>query len=287
MKKYLLFGLLSLAFLIIIFFYQCIKFYDGKLHLVFCDVGQGDAIFIRTPGGLNMLVDGGPDDSVLNCLSKHIPFWDRHISVVILTHPHADHLNGLYQVLQQYTLSTFVTERLANDTAQYRELMSDIDKKKITKRFVVGGDMFAAHEVSFNFIGPTEAFLTATSPNGKIGEKKEFSSLETVVKYKNFSALLTGDSQVDELREGLQTFNTAHISLLQVPHHGSASGLDPQVLRTIQPALAVISVGLHNRYNHPSPFTVGFLDELGIKTLRTDRHGEVEIVSDGLKWRIL
>src|SRR3990170_7268003 len=88
----------SFFVLVGILVYQYAKFNDGKVHIVFCDVGQGDAIFLRTPKGADILVDGGPNESVLACLSGHMPFWDRDLELVILTHPHADHLNGLISV---------------------------------------------------------------------------------------------------------------------------------------------------------------------------------------------
>ena len=87
--------------------YQNITYNDKKLHVVICDVGQGDAIFIRTPSGSDILIDGGPDDSVLACLGKHMPFWDRTLEIMILTHPHADHLTGLIDVSKSYSVSAW------------------------------------------------------------------------------------------------------------------------------------------------------------------------------------
>ena len=91
MKKFLLListALIILSFLILFAF---LNYKDDKLHVVFCDVGQGDAIFIRTPRQADILIDGGPDDKVLECLSRHMPFWDRSLDLVIMTHPDADH----------------------------------------------------------------------------------------------------------------------------------------------------------------------------------------------------
>ena len=109
MKRYLSLVLLSLFFLGGIFFYQSAKINDGKLHLIVCDVGQGDAIYLKTPSGKDILVDGGPNDSVLNCLNNNMPFWDRTLDLVVLTHPDADHISGLVSVLERYTVLHFVT----------------------------------------------------------------------------------------------------------------------------------------------------------------------------------
>ncbi len=85
---------------------------DGKLHLVFCDVGQGDAIYIKTPKGSDILVDGGPNEKVLDCLGRHLPFYDRDIELVVLTHPHADHFTGLISVLERYSVKKIVLENI-------------------------------------------------------------------------------------------------------------------------------------------------------------------------------
>src|SRR3990167_8207809 len=94
--------LLSIFF---VFVYQKIKFEDGKTHIIFCSVGQGDGILIRTPSGLDIVEDGGPDDSILSCLSRHMPFWDRTIEIIILTHPDSDHISGLIDVVDRYRIT--------------------------------------------------------------------------------------------------------------------------------------------------------------------------------------
>mgnify|MGYP001618356405 CR=1 FL=1 len=116
MRSKLLFSLISGVLLLIFAIYQFISFSDKKLHIVFCSVGQGDAILIRTPEGSDILVDGGPDESVSNCLSRHMPLWDRTIEVVYLTHPDADHLTGLIQVIKTYNVKYFGTSDAPKET---------------------------------------------------------------------------------------------------------------------------------------------------------------------------
>src|SRR3989344_728069 len=94
---YLISGIITGSILIFSFFGS---FPDGKLHIVFCDVGQGDAAYVRFPDGQDMVVDGGPNDNVLGCLGKYMPFWDRHIDLVMLSNPQKDHLQGLISVLE-------------------------------------------------------------------------------------------------------------------------------------------------------------------------------------------
>lgn len=282
MKTIIIFLLLMVLSTAGLFWYQYVKFHDGKLHVVFCDVGQGDAILIRTPEGNTLLYDGGPDQKVLSCLQEHMPFWDRSIELMLLSHPHADHLIGLTSVLKRYTVLSFDTERLKNETAMYTGLLDLLRKQKAKTRFVLRGDSYTTSDgVVLCVLSPSREYLEETSPGGLIGERKEFASLIIKLSYKDFDVLLTGDSQKEAfLRE---EFAAGSVEVLQVPHHGSRTGLDRQVLHLLRPTLAVISVG-ENNYGHPSTEIVKILSEEDIKILRTDRNGNIEIVSDGNKW---
>lgn len=269
-----------------IFFYEQARFFDGKFHLVFCDVGQGDAIFLRTPSGVDILVDGGPNDSVLSCLSRHMPFWDRTIELALLTHPHADHFTGLIDVFNRYTVLSFHTEKLANKTAGFRHFSEELKAGKIKSRFVSTGDTFRTKDgVVLRVLSPSQAFLSATAPGGNIEESGEFASLVLIVSFGTFNVLLSGDSQIDGLGEALGG-KLPPIEVFQVPHHGSKNGLNETLLEAIRPRVAVISVGKNNRYGHPSNEIVKILRDEDIKILRTDRDGEIEVVSDGEKWHV-
>ncbi len=287
MKKIFLIPIIIFVSLGSILLFQFISLAEGKLHIVFCNVGQGDAIFIKTPDNLDILVDGGPNDSVLSCLGNNMPFWDKRLELVILTHPHADHLNGLISVAKNYEIVQFATEKLKNKTQGFLYLMDLIKKQSINIRYIYAGDKFRFKDgLVLEIVGPTKEFLQLTSPQGFIGESGEFASVETLVKYKNFLALLTGDSQASELKEAIQSFDSAwDIAILQVPHHGSKTGLNSEVLDILMPKLAVISVGAKNKYNHPNPLILQLLKDKGIKTLRTDKNGEVEVTSDGNVWK--
>lgn len=288
MKKIFLVGSLLLFLLGCILIYQNITYNDKKLHIVFCDVGQGDAIFIRTPNGSDILIDGGPDDSVLSCLGKHMPLWDRDLELVILTHPHGDHFTGFFSVLKAYKVKAFATENLDNKTLGFGELMKVIKNQGIPSRFVLAGDRFILKDgITFEIVGPTQKFLDQTSPGGTIGESNEFGSVLTKIVYGKFAALLTGDSQVSELEQtiGNELNMTSSLSVLQIPHHGSRFGLNQEILDVLSPSLAVISVG-KNSYGHPTRFMLDLLKSANIKTLRTDQNGEVEIISDGNVFKI-
>lgn len=281
MKKYIIYLSLSLIFLLGIFLYQGLSFKDENLHLVVCDVGQGDAIYIKTPSGKDVLVDGGGNDKVLDCLTKHMPFWDRTIELMILTHPDADHVTGLVPVLQRYTVLHFVTSKTSKETGIYKKFMQVLEIEGLTPRYVFLNDKIDFEDGMISDIyWPTEASLNEFRSPSDINEL----SVIQVLTYGNFKALLTGDAGV-RVQDKLVT-SLSGIDVLKVPHHGSKTGMSDYYLSMLKPSLAIISVGKSNRYGHPTSFALDLLSKYGIKTLRTDRDGEVEIVSNGKNyWR--
>lgn len=278
MKKFILTAL-ALIFLLFGFsIYQYFKFNDGKMHLVFCNVGQGDGIFTRTASGKDIIVDSGPDDSILSCLSSHMPFWDRTIELSFLTHPHEDHMRGFISIFSRYKVLNFATEKLSNDTVLYREVIKKVQNSNLKVQSLYAGDKFRISDGTIiKVVGPTKEFLEKTSPGGRIGESKEFGSLELLVSFGRFNALLTGDSQIEELNEALPFLSK--VDVFQIPHHGSKYGTDSNFLSLISPKLAVISVG-KNKYGHPAASVLKILNDLKVNYLRTDSHGDIEIIVD-------
>jgi len=277
--------LLSVLLLGSIAGYQRHHFYDGKLHVIFCSVGQGDAILIQSPDHKYLMVDSGPDRTVLDCLARHMPFWQRQINLMILTHPHADHFFGLFYLLKQYQIEEFATEALRNDTSSFTEVMRLLSSKKVPQRYVLNGDNWWVGQVRLEVMYPTQEYLDNASPNGLIGETKELASVMTNISYGNFDILLTGDSQTEAMKQAL-AYLPGEIDVLQSPHHGSQTGVDAEVVAAIHPQLAVISVGAHNRYGHPHKKVLQIYQDQNIPVLRTDQHGDIEIVSDGNGWEV-
>lgn len=262
--------------LAMVFFYQLIKFSDNKLHVVICDVGQGDAIFIRTPSGDDLLVDGGPDDSVLSCLSSHMPFWDRSLEEVFLTHPDADHITGLVSILKSYQVKQINRESKENPTLIDKEFENEVKAEQVPVRMVETGDDFTfADGVSIHILWPSHSMsLTADGPT----PSNNYSIIDEL-KYKSFSLLLTGDIDTADLDSVAP--QVGHISVLKMPHHGSKTGSDATTFQYIHPDLAVISVGKDNSYGLPSPSVLDLLKQDHIPYLRTDQGGDINIISDG------
>jgi competence protein ComEC len=284
--KYLLLSLASLFLLAGIFFYQNARFNDGKLHVIVCDVGQGDGILIRTPNGSDILVDGGPDDSILNCLSSHLPFWDRTIELMVLTHPHTDHAAGLVDVLKRYTVLHFVTEKVLGSTATYKRLGDALAAQKLTAKYAFAGDRIDfADKTQLLTLWPTHKWLDSsqlqTADNQSDSQSLDLNGfcLIQLLSYGNFKVLLTGDA--GSMVEDKIAAEVGKIDILKVPHHGSKTGMNDYFLSQINPAIAIISVGANNRYSHPAKTALDLLNLHSTKTFRTDKNGTVEVVSDG------
>jgi competence protein ComEC len=281
MKSKILLVVLLLLAVFSLFLYEILAFYDGRLHLVFCDVGQGDAIFIRTPQGVDILVDGGPDERVLGCLEKHMPFWDRQIELVFLSHPHLDHFGGLIPVLRRYKIASFNTEGVSSDSQSFRMLSSLLSKKKVSQRNLVAGDRFVVgNELVISVLWPSREYLQGlpqSSDTASSLDKNSF-SLVQLIKFKNHTILLTGDIQSDILNNSLRQLSNTSIEVLKIPHHGSKTGVDEDTFNIAKPGFAVISVGKKNRYGHPAPDVLSLLSKFHIPYKRTDFDGEVEIV---------
>jgi competence protein ComEC len=282
MLKYFSLIFTSIFLLVGVCFYQNAKLNDGKLHIIVCDVGQGDGILIRTPDGSDILVDGGPDDSILNCLSSHLPFWDRTIELMVLTHPHTDHAAGLVDVLKRYTVLYFVTEKVLGSTATYKRLEDELAAQKLSAQYSFAGDRIdLADKTQLLTLWPTREWFNASQLQAKNEQNLDLNGfcLVQLFTYGNFTLLLTGDA--GSLTEDKIAAEVGKVDVLKVPHHGSKTGMGDYFLSQINPSIAIISVGTNNRYGHPAQSALDLLKSHNIKTFRTDQDKTVEIVSDG------
>lgn len=298
-KKEFIFGSLMGFILLLIALFNGINLgKEGKVHIIFCDVGQGDAILIRTPSGKDVLIDGGPDNSVLECLSKYLPFWDREIDMVFLTHPQADHLTGLISVLERYKIDYFLASIVSNNSEGYKKLKSLVDEKGI-----IVDNPYLGKEIDFNdgvkikILWPEKEYLLShvnyTSGIGTYSKvlgmatfRGDLNGISTVslLTYNNFKVIFTGDADEKVQPEILTLNDLSKIDVLKVPHHGSKTGLNKNFLNTIKPILAIISVGKSNRFGHPTKEILSKLLNLNIIIKRTDEAGDVRIESDGKNW---
>lgn len=282
MLKYFAIIFTSLFLLVGIFFFQNAKFNDGKLHVIICDVGQGDGILIRTPNGSDILVDGGPDDAILNCLANHMPFWDRTIELMVLTHPHVDHAAGLVSVLKRYTVLHFVTEKVLGSTATYERLEDELAAQKLSAQYLFSGDRIdLTDKTELLTLWPSREWLNLSELQAKNEPNLDLNGfcLVQLFTYGNFTLLLTGDAS--SVSEDKIAAEVGKVDVLKVPHHGSKTGMSDYFLSQINPAIAIISVGARNKYGHPAKTALDLLNFHKIKTFRTDQNKTVEVISDG------
>jgi len=250
---------------------------DSDLHIIACDVGQGDAI-LATYKNIQILTDGGPaNNKVIGCLSKHMPFWDREIEMVILTHPQADHFGGLTEVFRRFKVKNFIGEQVDASSSAYSLLKSLVGGSGTKVIVPKTGMKIRYNSIYLDIVWPQEG-LTSSELNDY--------SIVFVLTYGGFEALLTGDIGPDKTGEILATGLINKVNYLKVPHHGSKNGLTKELLEVSEPEVAVISVGKNNSYGHPHEETLKLLRDKDIKILRTDEKGDIEVVNDGKKWWI-
>jgi competence protein ComEC len=253
----------------------------NNLKIVFCDVGQGDAIFIQKSVDEDFLIDGGPNNSVLNCLGKNMPYYDRKIKSVILTHPHADHISGLIEVLERYQVEEIWITGVEYNSSEYLEFKKEIQEKNIKVNIAYTAEMIANNpDLTLKILYPL------TNIQGKTFDNLNNSSIVIKMTYSHFTALFAGDLEKTAQPDLLKNPDLKS-KILKVPHHGSLNGLSNEFLNQIKPEVAVISVGENNSYGHPAAETLKKLNDiLGLKILRTDKNGEIKIFSDGSKYWI-
>lgn len=272
--KYYFLGVLFLGAIFV--WYAVLAETRNGLTVAFLDVGQGDAIFVEAPNGNQILIDGGPNKSVLRELSKQMPFYDRMIDAVILTHPHLDHYAGLNEVIKKYKISLEIDPGTKNKGAGFAEFENLIKDKSIKR-------LYAKRGIKINL--DKDLYLDILLPVLNDENLSEHDGmLVSRLVYKNNSFLLTGDTE-DNLENYLLAFGADNLKsdVLKVGHHGSKTSTSESFLGWVNPDLAVISAGKGNKYGHPHKEVTDRLAKFEIPTLRTDEKGTVVLKSDGEK----
>ena len=251
---------------------------DGKLHVTFLDVGQGDATLIVTPSGRQVLVDGGPDPRlVTRGLGARLPFYDRSLDVVALTHPHGDHLNGLLEVLDRYDVDLFLHRSADYPTAEYarwEQALADRDGRSRVLEAHRGYRIDLGDGVVLDVLHPGPVTLDGETNNN---------SLVLRLSYGEVVFLLTGDVETPVESALLARGAPLDATVLKVGHHGSDSSTSAAFLEAVSPSLAVISVGEDNRFGHPDAAVLARLRAVlpDDRVLLTAQHGDVEVTTDG------
>jgi len=251
-------------------------------RVVFCDVGQGDAVYFRMPNGSDVLVDTGKGSKIVGCLNRHMPLFDRTIEAVFITHAQSDHASGLLNLIDSYTIKSVYTSSaglLPTSRATYPQfwlaIRSSLQKKHIQIQPLFRGNRILCGSSSFTIVWPnnyihTYANVDLSDPNNTaLGM---YATLHGVHSIQTILLLSDMDSAVAEIALQGRVFDS---TIWKVNHHGSRYGISKKLIRMSKPSIAVISSGKGNIYGHPHKETIDLLKALHIPIRRTYMEGDV------------
>lgn len=246
----------------------------------FLDVGQGDAILLQH-GSQQLLIDGGPGNTVVQRVAQEMPWFDRTIEVVLNTHPDRDHLEGLVHLLDHYKVSLVLLPHIPHTSRLYDEWLARLQKAADLQGTQV---RFAAEGQQLILQGVTVAFLSPAA--GERPRKINNVSVITHIDFAGLQLLLTGDAEASVERALVARYGPQLKSeVLKIGHHGSKTSTTLELLAAAAPAATVISVGAANTYGHPHPTVLERLREM--PTWRTNEHGTVRFVRADSQWLVL
>lgn len=271
----LFFGFLVLGNLIVWIFVFSLKSRD-HVSVSFLDVGQGDSILIEASNRNQILIDGGRDPSVLQKISRALPLFDRHIDVVVETHPDKDHIGGLPEVISRYAVGAFLEPGVSSDNGVDAELGRRIKEKTIPTLLARKGMLIDMGDGSY---------LEILFPDRDVsGMETNDASIVAKYVYKDTCFILTGDSPskieeylIGEYKEQLEC------EVLKAGHHGSRTSTSKEYLHFVKPHFAIISAGKDNSYGHPHEEVIQNLKNSGVEILETSKLGSIQVFSDGEK----
>lgn len=270
--------LLSIALLFlcsVVFVYAAKDQGSGKLVVTFLNVGQGDAIFIQTPSGKQMLIDGGPDREVLRELGALMPWHDKSIDVIVATHPDADHVAGLIDVLQRFDVELIVEPGVKHDTPQAESMLKSVANEGAQELMARRGQVL-------NF--GDGARLHILFPDRDVsGLETNTASIVARLEYGSTSVMLTGDSP-EAIEKYLVSLGSAALDsdILKAGHHGSKTSTSEEFVRAVSPDHVIFSRGCDNTYGHPNKEVVARLASAAIPALDTCLDGRITFISDGV-----
>lgn len=281
--------------------YKINKPYFLEAH--FFDVGQGDASFIKTSSGHRILIDGGPNSLILEKLSKEIPPYDKVIDLIILTHPHSDHIRGLISVFENYEVKNIIWTGViesANDFKRWQKIIEDRENVF----YAIAGMRVHLGKTSLDILYPFDNL------KGKTFKDSNNTSIAIKVNYGNNKLLFTGDShkKVELELLGFEKFCKEKFLLKEVVagrekilcnivnldsdifhagHHGSKTSNSEEFLLAVSPNIVIVSAGENNRHGHPHLEVLETFDKFNINVLRTDKMGDIKIIGDGINLKII
>jgi competence protein ComEC len=255
---------------------------DARLQVAVLDVGQGDATLVRTPSGRLLLVDGGPSPaSLMAHLGSRLGLAERHLNLVALTHPHEDHVAGLMEAATRYSVGQVI-----EGAADYPSAATDRWHALLRERAVPAVVGASGQQWQLDDEVALDVWAVPPLAGSRADRLEPAGALVLRLRYGATSLLLPGDLVAEQGHRIVAAGGDLRATALLVPHHGSATGLDGDLLGAIRPTLAVVSNGERNRFGHPAPRTLALLAAHDVPVWRTDRDGTIELTSDGAAWTV-
>jgi competence protein ComEC len=259
---------------------------EGQLRVYALNVGQGDGFLIISPEGKSVLIDAGPvgaGDEVVAALRKRRV---RSLDLAVATHPHADHIGGMRQVIEKVEVKNFLDSGQVFASDEYERLLRTIRDNRIKFIEAKRGMKFDLDSgVKLEVSNPQGdgQWITKVRPNGSI---ENANSVALRLSYGDFSMLFTGDAEFETEALMMKSGAPLRAQVLKVGHHGSRHATSGKFLEAVNPEAAIISCGDDNKYGHPAQPTLDRLRRANVKVYRTDLSGEIAIITDGKKFDI-
>lgn len=257
--------------------WQALRPEPPRLTVSFLDIGQGDSILIQGPGGARVIIDGGPDTSVLRELPKRLGWFGHAVDLMVETHPDKDHIAGLVDVLRKYDVSYFLEPGIPGTTATSRTLERSVETEPGLRRFI------ARRGMRLHLGGGAYADVLFPDRDVSHGDTNDGSIALRVV-YGTTSFLMAGDLPTPE-EDYLAGIDGAGLrsDVLKASHHGSRFSTSDLWLAAVHPSVVVISAGKGNRYGHPAPEVLERTRAAGARIVSTMDSGTLTFVSDGTR----
>jgi len=246
------------------------------LTVAFLDIGQGDAIFIETPNGNQVLIDAGPTSAVVRKVSEIIPFYDRSIDLLIVTHYDLDHAGGFPEILKRYQVGGYATSNQPEDGGLYLEVEELSKKERSDRLFLKAGDRIILDR-------PENIYLDILWPpsSEEIEDRNDASVVARLV-YRDTSFMLTGDAPQEVEERILSATDTdMSVQVLKVGHHGSRTSTSEKFVSELKPKYGVVSAGLDNKFDHPHDEVLKVFKENKTIVLETFISSTIVFQSDG------